>query len=92
VNSGGPEEQAIPAYCNTSICVSIIKSGRTLIRWRAKDLKQPQIICHLGAVNQLMMSAVEFFLILIRVLGSPMWYDNHWKKTKVTAKMLNQMS
>jgi hypothetical protein len=43
------------------LCVSIIKSGRTLIRRRAKDLKQPQIICHLGAVNQLMMSAVEFF-------------------------------
>jgi hypothetical protein len=41
------------------LCVSI-KSGRTLIRRRAKDLKQPQIICHLGAVNQLMMSAVEF--------------------------------
>ena len=76
-----PEEQAIPAYCNTSICVSIIKSGRTLIRWRAKDLKQPQIFCHLGAVNQLMMSAVEFFLNLIRVLGSPMWY-NHWKNPK----------
>jgi hypothetical protein len=43
------------------LCVSIIKSGRTLIRWRAKDLKQPQNNCHLGAVNQLMISVVEYF-------------------------------
>jgi hypothetical protein len=65
------------------LCVSIIKSGRTLIRWRAKDLEQPQIICHLGAVNQLMMSAVAFFFLILRVLGRPMGYhDNHWKKPK----------
>jgi hypothetical protein len=57
------------------LCVSIIKYVRTLIRWRAKDLKQPQIICHLGAVNEFMMSAVYFFLIL-RVIG---YHDNHWK-------------
>ena len=31
------------------LCVSIIKSGRTLIRWRAKDLKQLILIRVLGS-------------------------------------------
>ena len=61
------------------LCVSIIKSGRTLIWRRAKDLKQPQIICHLGAHDV----CCRIFFLILRVFGRPMGYhDNHWKKPK----------
>jgi hypothetical protein len=53
------------------LCVSIIKSGRTLIRRRTKDLKQPQIICHLGAVSCIgWLLLVCFCASLVYILSS----------------------
>jgi hypothetical protein len=84
VNSGDPEEWAIPAYCNTLVCVHHQiwydynpvkdKGSKTASEHLSSGCCQPahDIFCR------------NYFLIL-KVLGRPMGYhDYHWKKNKVT--------